>query len=384
MAYLTSYNDAIDAAIDHKIFGWVDGDKSYIVGDREITMIETRYCPPSDEMIAYVASMQSKGNYEEWLIDFQKGQQDVYDAKLAVISLALGSIVSRFMTEESYLINFVGNKNWVPLLYWVNSVFGDNFRLTGSLDKDKVKLFKCFPITCINANAINQKELESFLKSKHTVIFSVSDAPISFNHPKILNIKLPTIDVEIEGSLNQGVLIDEFLKRLLAYLANGGPLFFNGQNFWGDVISLAFTCIGLIIEDKNTSKLLNDALAIENEKQSPLMGFLRSSKDYTLILDRVLGHVAKKTIPIKDCKGDVYVRYEPNTKLLFVVKVPFRDYCRSKDVAIERELLGYRKCGALIDIKSKMMNGRYVETLYFDTTKLLGFDETQFINGKNF
>lgn len=383
MAYLTSYNDAIESPINHKVFGWINGDKSYIVGDREITLIETRYCPPSDEMIPYVASMQSKGDYAQWYVDLCQGGETVYDAKLTAVSLALGAVMMPLMTDDSYLINFVGNKNWQPLLYWINSIFGDNFRLTGTLDKDKVKLFKGFPITCIGIDTFNRKELENLLKQKHSTIISVSDNPVSFNHPRILNIQLPETEEVITGSLNQGVATDVFVKRAIAYGANKNAFWYVGADFWEDVISVAYTAMELLSEH-NKPKLLQDVLKIHRAKNSPLINFLDSNRDYTLIHDRVIGYVAKRSTPIKDCKGDVYIRYEPNTKLLFVVKVPFRDYCKKNNVNFEQELLDYTQSGALVDMKSRMMNGRYVETLYLDTTKLLGFDETQFINGKDF
>ena len=87
--------------------------------------------------------------------------------------------------------------------------------------------------------------------------------------------------------------------------------------------------------------------------------------------------------PIREPRGALTARYEPDTKMLYIVVRTFRDDC-AKVMANFEEVIGpYRKNKALLDIKKKRMTAGTVantqapvNALCFDTTKLDFFKES--------
>lgn len=86
--------------------------------------------------------------------------------------------------------------------------------------------------------------------------------------------------------------------------------------------------------------------------------------------------------PIREPRGALTVRYEPDTKLLYVVNRTYRDDCAKNFVNYEESLSGYRKSGALVGTKKKRMTSgtvanmqAAVSAMCFDTTKLDSFRE---------
>ena len=52
MSELTQYAD-ITNILTRKAFGWRNKDKKFVIGEREISIAETAYAPPSSEMMPY-------------------------------------------------------------------------------------------------------------------------------------------------------------------------------------------------------------------------------------------------------------------------------------------------------------------------------------------
>jgi hypothetical protein len=91
--------------------------------------------------------------------------------------------------------------------------------------------------------------------------------------------------------------------------------------------------------------------------------------------------------PIREPRGKVIIRYEPDTKLLFVVNKEWRDDCGKTFMGYEDTLNPYRKSKAFIGLKKKrMLAGTAmsasdgVMSLVFDTSKLDFFAEDALIN----
>ena len=87
--------------------------------------------------------------------------------------------------------------------------------------------------------------------------------------------------------------------------------------------------------------------------------------------------------PIKEPRGALTARYEPDTKMLYIVVRSYRDDCAKTMTNFEETMIPYRKSGALIGIKKKRMTTGTaantqapVNALCFDTTKLEFFNET--------
>ena len=89
----------------------------------------------------------------------------------------------------------------------------------------------------------------------------------------------------------------------------------------------------------------------------------------------------------REPRGQLSARYEPDTRLLFIVTNVYRDDCGKQFVGMEDTLLPHRKSGAYLGIKKKrMLAGTLagaaagVPALVFDTSKLEFFNEEVFVN----
>jgi hypothetical protein len=84
------------------------------------------------------------------------------------------------------------------------------------------------------------------------------------------------------------------------------------------------------------------------------------------------------------------IRYEPDTKVIYIVVKSFRDDCVKNQANFEESLIPYRKSGALLGTKKKRMTAgtvantqAAVNALWFDTTKLEFFNENVLLNADN-
>ena len=87
--------------------------------------------------------------------------------------------------------------------------------------------------------------------------------------------------------------------------------------------------------------------------------------------------------PIREPRGALTVRYEPDTKMMYVVVKSYRDDCAKNFTNFEESLATYRKNKALIEVKKKRMTAGTVANtqapvtaLCFDTSKLDSFSDT--------
>ena len=93
--------------------------------------------------------------------------------------------------------------------------------------------------------------------------------------------------------------------------------------------------------------------------------------------------------PIREPRGALTARYEPDTKMLYVVVKSYRDDCSKNFMNFEESLGQYRKSGGLLGTKKKRMTAGTVantqapvNALCFDTTKLDFFNEATLLNAE--
>ena len=91
--------------------------------------------------------------------------------------------------------------------------------------------------------------------------------------------------------------------------------------------------------------------------------------------------------PIREPRGPLTARYEPDTKLLFVSVRPYREDCSKYSMSYEGSLEPYQKAGAYMGMKKKRMfagtvtnTAQNVQALVFDASKLGFFDEDVLLN----
>ena len=94
--------------------------------------------------------------------------------------------------------------------------------------------------------------------------------------------------------------------------------------------------------------------------------------------------------PIREPRGALTIRYEPDTKLLFVVTKVYRDDCAKQFMNFEESLIPYRKNKAFVEIKKKRMTAGTVANMQapvsaicFDTSKLEYFSETVLLKNED-
>lgn len=86
--------------------------------------------------------------------------------------------------------------------------------------------------------------------------------------------------------------------------------------------------------------------------------------------------------PIREPRGALTARYEPDTKMLYVLARTFRDDCAKVMANFEEVIMPYKKNKSLVDIKKKRMTAGTVantqapvNAMCFDTTRLEFFNE---------
>jgi hypothetical protein len=134
-------------------------------------------------------------------------------------------------------------------------------------------------------------------------------------------------------------------------------------------------------------KLINDTREKNREylfDQEDFLGaFLAAHYSDMLVIN---GNKDKRTGldygPIKEPRGQLVARYEPDTKMLYVVSRSYRDACQKMKLNFEETLIPYKKSGGFLRRDKKRMlagtstgTATAVNALFFDTTKLEFFKE---------
>jgi hypothetical protein len=177
----------------------------------------------------------------------------------------------------------------------------------------------------------------------------------------------------------------------------------NTERFWSAGIAIDITG-GIIARNlglhnipiepvfDHAVNLVNNTRNKNNEEFSSvadyLGGFLqRHYQDILVINGKTHSRTGLEQAPIREPRGKVVVRYEPDTKMLFVVNKEWRDDCAKSFMGYEDTLNPYRKSKAYIGLKKKrMLAGTAmgasdgVMALTFDTSKLDFFAEDAIVN----
>jgi hypothetical protein len=137
------------------------------------------------------------------------------------------------------------------------------------------------------------------------------------------------------------------------------------------------------------TRLRNSEYMFDNEEY--LGGFLQRHFNEILVIN---GNKDSRSGlehgPIKEPRGALTARYEPDTKMLYVVVKSFRDDCAKNFANFEESLGSYRRSKALLGTKKKRMTAGTVantqapvNALCFDTSKLDFFNETVLLKAED-
>lgn len=99
------------------------------------------------------------------------------------------------------------------------------------------------------------------------------------------------------------------------------------------------------------------------------------------------GKTGLEHAPIREPRGPLTIRYEPDTKMLFVAVRPYREECSKYSMSFDGSLEPYQKAGAYVGMKKKRMfagtitnTAQNIHALVFDAAKLDFFDEEILLN----
>ena len=144
-----------------------------------------------------------------------------------------------------------------------------------------------------------------------------------------------------------------------------------------------------IVKHIKESRIQNTQMVAENSDF--LSGFIQRKFHEVLVINGNKDHkTGLETGPIREPRGALTARYEPDTKLLYVVAKEYRAECNKGQLNFEESLAMHKKSGAYLGQKRKRMtSGTIVDTnlnapaLVFDTTKLEFFREEVLLNAKD-
>ena len=136
MVYLIACTDKQQAEKEIEImrtqFGWVDGDKKFILGDREIGQKGTKESPPSPITESLCHWVQPKGELEEWKKVVSIYDQDGFEPHCFGFFTAFGAPLMKHLGFNGALINLINSSSGTgksTILKVCNSVYGHPDRL---------------------------------------------------------------------------------------------------------------------------------------------------------------------------------------------------------------------------------------------------------------
>jgi hypothetical protein len=147
--------------------------------------------------------------------------------------------------------------------------------------------------------------------------------------------------------------------------------------------------LAYIVKHIRESRTQNQMLMLESSDF--LGGMLQRRFHEILVINGKKDHkTGLETGAIREPRGALTARYEPDTKLLFVVAKEYRGECNKGQMNFDESLTMHKKSGAYLGTKRKRMtSGTIISTeinvpaLVFDTTKLGFFNEDKFLNAQD-
>jgi hypothetical protein len=214
---------------------------------------------------------------------------------------------------------------------------------------------------------------------------------------KLMNNYGHAIEPFCQAVVSQLPMVREKLSEMQARIERIGEIK-NAERYWALMASLAMTGgaiakqLGLhdipikpvfdySIELIKETRVRNREYMFDSDDF--LGGFLQRHFNEILVINGTKdGRTGLDSGPVKEPRGALTARYEPDTKMLYIVNRSYREDCGKNFTSYEDSLAPYRKSGALVGQKKKRMTAGTtantqapVNALCFDTTKLEFFNE---------
>ena len=475
MSYVTKWVEELQlhssAEKAQKQFGWVEGEGSIIIGDREIRATETVYSPPSAPTLPIIPFFQPKGDFHVWKDVINAYGREGMEARAFAFFMGFGSLLMRFTDLDGFLLNLLSRESGsgkTTVLHAINSIYGRPKELLMS-PKDtynsRLQRLGVMQSLCATMDEItnmapeqmsnqiyditsgkgknrmkSQENAERLNHSKWALGLvsssnrSVTDSLLSiksFPEGELMRILEPHIKPdEFDDATwskrhfgrlmnNYGHAIEPYASALVSQLpmvrakmlevqesVDKAAEIKNTERYWSAMATIAITggtiAKTLGLHNIPIKPVFNYAVNLIKETRARNREYLFDTEDYlggflqrhfneTLVIN---GNIDSRTGlehgPIREPRGLLTARYEPDTKLLYVVAKSYRDDCAKNFMNFEESLFTYRKTKALVIIKKKRMTAGTVANtqaavmaLWFDTTKLEFFNENVLLNANN-
>lgn len=214
---------------------------------------------------------------------------------------------------------------------------------------------------------------------------------------KLMNNYGHAIEPFCQAVVSQLPMVKEKLSEMQARIERIGEIK-NSERYWALMASLAMTggaiAKQLGLHDIPVKPVFDYSIELIKETRVRnreymfdsddfLGGFLQRHFNEILVINGTKdGRTGLDSGPVKEPRGALTARYEPDTKMLYIVTRSYREDCGKNFTSYEDSLAPYRKSGALVGQKKKRMTAGTsantqapVNALCFDTTKLEFFNE---------
>lgn len=416
-------------------FGWTD-DKTFILGDREITPNEVKYSPPASSIMQTCGLLAKRGELSEWKSAVNFYNNMGMEAQAFAFFLGFGSVLMPFTQIRGGIVNLMSpgsgtGKSTVQMA--INSIWGhpydlllnseDTFNSTihrfGVLNNlpatiDEITNMKEEMVSHL-AYAVTQGRGKNRMESQrneervnHTFwrLLAITSSNSSL-YDKLYSLKefpegemMRIIELKIVrdnnytkeytdalfGKLqtNHGIAGDIFMRYVVANLPDVLDVLRDVQlrldtaaglgqreRFWSAIGALAITG-GLIsaelglhnIDVKRIFKWLivflragkNDVKSVSSADSTTYLGsYVAANFNNVLIVHDNPAANGLPLPPIREPKGELLVRYEPDTKRVFIVQKKFKEWCAKNQVSYHEAVASLRNEGLMVDSMKKRM-----------------------------
>lgn len=440
-------------------FGWTD-DKSFIIGDREVTTTGVRYSPPSAAIMHTCSLLAKKGDLDEWKSVVNFYNNNGMEAQAFTFMLGFGSVLMPFTQVRGGIVNLMSSgsgtgKSTVQMA--INSIWGHPVDLLLQNDdtyNSKIHRFGVLnnlPITIDEvtnmsdtvvsqlAYAITQGRGKNRMESQsnaervnHTTwrtlaitssnsslydkLFSLKEFPEA-EMMRIIELRVrrdESYSKEYTDALfgkmtdNFGLAGEIFMKYVVNNLTDVLDLLRDVQlrldtaaglgqreRFWSATGALGITG-GLIAQqlgliDIDVKRIFNwlvtllkvnrgDVKSTPADGSTSLGSFIMANINNILIVRDAPNENGLPTAPIREPRGELLIRYELDTKKLFIGQKKFKEWCSKNQVSYHETVSNLRNSGVHVDsvkkrmAKGTMMSAPPVNALLIDDTISRVFD----------
>lgn len=441
-------------------FGWTE-EKTFVIGDREITADGVRYSPPSKAIMQTCGLLTKKGDINEWRTIANFYNNPGMEAQAFALFLGFGSVLMPYTQVRGGIVNLMSpgsgtGKSTVQMV--INSIWGKPFdlllqnddtynakihrfgvlnNLPATIDeitnmKEEIISQLAYAITQgrgknrmeaqSNAERLNHTfwrlvAITSSNSSLYDKLYALKDFPEG-EMMRIIELRIhPTNSHSKEytdalfGRLtdNYGHAGEVFIKYVVENLPDVLDILRDVQlrldaaaglgqreRFWSNIGALAITG-GLIANqlgllDIDVKRIFNWLVVflktgkgeVKNgtvtDGAGALGSFIAANINNILIIRDGAADNGLPTPPMREPRGELLIRYEPDTKYLYIVQKKFKEWCAKNQVSYHDTVNNLRNSGVNITATKKrigkgtMVASPPVNVLMIDDTMHNVFD----------